>query len=81
LEATITLEFDDEEVAKAVADAVSPDNYKTPANLTIKTTQAKTTVTTNIQTQEKLLTFIATIDDLLFSITIAEKTLQTIQQT
>lgn len=79
LEATITLEYDDEKVAEAVADAVSPDNYKTPTNLSIATVRNRNVVVTEIKTEGKILTFIATIDDLLFSVSVAEKTLRAVQ--
>jgi tRNA threonylcarbamoyladenosine modification (KEOPS) complex Pcc1 subunit len=79
LEATITLEYDDVKVAEAVAGAVSPDNYKTPANLTVKTAREQNVVLTEIKAEGKMATFIATIDDLLFSVSVAEKTLKVIQ--
>ncbi|MGQ9544299.1 MAG: KEOPS complex subunit Pcc1 [Candidatus Bathycorpusculaceae bacterium] len=71
------LEYESEEVAKAVANAVSPDNFKTPKGLSIKTVRQKNAVITKIKCRKKLPTFIATIDDLLFCTTIAEKTVQT----
>jgi hypothetical protein len=67
-------------VAKAVAEAVSPDNFKTPRGLTVATTHRQRKVTTKIECKEKLSTFIATIDDLLFSVSIAEKTLRAIER-
>ncbi|HLN46534.1 MAG TPA: KEOPS complex subunit Pcc1 [Candidatus Sulfotelmatobacter sp.] len=78
MEATITLEYDDQKVAEAVAEAVSPDNYRTPTNLSVKTERKQNTVITEIKTEGKILTFLSTIDDLLFSVSIAEKTLKTI---
>ena len=80
MEATITLEYDDEEIAEAVANAVSPDNYKTPTDLTVTTTREHNVVTTEIRAEGKIVTFIATIDDLLFSVSVAEKTLKAVQQ-
>ncbi|MGQ9506242.1 MAG: KEOPS complex subunit Pcc1 [Candidatus Bathycorpusculaceae bacterium] len=76
LEAEITLEYEDEEIAKAIAKAVSPDNFKTPTGLSIKTFQEKNKVVTKIKCKRKLPTFIATIDDLLFCASTAEKTIQ-----
>ncbi|MEM3622379.1 MAG: KEOPS complex subunit Pcc1 [Candidatus Bathyarchaeia archaeon] len=76
LEAEITLEYESEEFAKAIARAVSPDNFKTPAGLSIKTTREKNKVITRIRCKGKLPTFIATIDDLLFCTSTAEKTIQ-----
>jgi hypothetical protein len=60
--------------AEAVAKAVIPDNIKVPDGLYIKTTRQDKVVLTEIKCQKKILTFMATIDDLLNSVTIAEKT-------
>ncbi|MEM2098939.1 MAG: KEOPS complex subunit Pcc1 [Candidatus Bathyarchaeia archaeon] len=73
MEATITLEYDNAKVAKAIADAVSPDNFKAPAGLAIKTFRYNNSVVTEVKAKEKIATFIATIDDLLFCVTTAEK--------
>jgi len=80
LEAEIILEYDDEKVAEAIAKAVSPDNFKTPSGLTIKTEWRERKVLTKIKCRGKLLTFIATIDDLLFCASTAERTLQTMKR-
>jgi len=76
LEAEIILEYDDVKIAEAVAQAVSPDNFKTPKDLFIKTIRMANKVSTHIRSQGKFPTFIATIDDLLFCVSTAEKTLQ-----
>jgi len=76
LEAEIILDYDKAEIAEAVAKAVSPDNFKTPRGLTLKTTWKEGKVVTIIKCKRKLSTFIATIDDLLFCISTAEKTLR-----
>jgi hypothetical protein len=78
LEASITLEYVDAKTAEAVAKSVSPDNFKTPLGLQVKTEQENNKVITQIQCEGKLATFTATIDDLLFSTSTAEKTLRTI---
>jgi hypothetical protein len=78
LEATITLEYGDSKTADAIANAVSPDNFKTPAALFIKTVRKANHVLTEVKTEGKLATFIATIDDLLFCVSTAEKTLLTV---
>jgi len=77
LEAKIVLEYDNPKIAEAIAKAVSPDNFKTPEGLSIKTMQKANKVSTQIRSQGKLPTLIATIDDLLFCVSTAEKTLQT----
>ena len=78
LQATVTLEYKDERTARAIAEAVSPDNFKAPIGLKVKTEQENTKVITEIECECKLATFTATIDDLLFSASTAEKTLQLI---
>jgi hypothetical protein len=80
LEAALTLEYSDAKIAEAVAKAVSPDNFKTPAGLRVKTFQEDKKVVTQIRCEGKLATFTATIDDLLFSASTAEKTLRTIRR-
>ncbi len=80
LEATVTLEYADAKIAEAVAKAVSPDNFKTPIGLHVKTTGEDKKVVTEIECEGKLATFTATIDDLLFSASTAEKTLKAIKK-
>jgi hypothetical protein len=63
-------------MAEAVADAVFPDNFGTPNGLSVKTKSEKKTVVTKIQCHQGFPTFVATVDDLLFCVTTAEKTLQ-----
>ena len=80
MKATIKLKYSDAETAEAIANAVSPDNFKTPIGLVIKTARGNNIVLTEIMAQGKLSTFIATIDDLLFCVCTAEKTLHTIKK-
>ena len=80
MEAEIILDYCEGKIAEVVAKAVSPDNFKTSSNLSIKTTWKKGKVLTKINCKRKLSTFIATIDDLLFCISTAEKTLQSIKK-
>ncbi len=75
LQATLILEYKDERTAEAVAKAVSPDNFKAPVGLQVKTMQENNKVVTEIGWEGNLATFTATVDDLLFSVSIAEKTL------
>jgi len=76
LEAEITIFYDDEQSAKVVAEAVSPDNFKVPGGLYVKTERRKSSVWTYIKCNKGFQTFIATVDDLLFAITTAEKILK-----
>lgn len=80
LEAEIILEYEDEKVAEATAKAVSPDNYKAPKELSIQTTLEKNKVITVIRCGGKFSTLIATIDDLLFCVSTAEKTIKTVKR-
>jgi hypothetical protein len=77
---TITLEYNDPKIAAAVAGAVSPDNYKIPVGLSVKTEQEDTRVVTEIVLKGKIATFVATIDDLLESVSTAEKTLHVMKK-
>jgi len=77
LEAEITLEYDDSRLAAAVAKAISPDNLKTPRGLSVKTAWDAKRVITHINYCGKLATLIATVDDLLFCASTAERALQT----
>lgn len=80
MEAKVVLSYDDARVAAAVAKAVSPDNFKVPEGLAVETSFSGKMVTTRIVCREKLATFVATIDDLLSSVSTAEKTVKTIKQ-
>ena len=80
LEATVTLEYDDERTAAAIAGAISPDNFKVPPGLLIETVREGCRVTTEIVAEAKMLTLISTIDDLLFSVSVAEKILQSAKE-
>lgn len=77
MEAEILLEYDDAKTAEAIAKAVSPDNFKTPHGMFIKTVKKNKAVMTSLRFDGKLATLIATIDDLLFCTTTAENTLKT----
>lgn len=74
MEAEIRLCYRNEREAEAVAKAVSPDNVEVPAGLTVKTVREKTEVLTMVKCQTRLQTFIATLDDLLSCVSVAEKT-------
>jgi hypothetical protein len=80
LEAIITLEYNDRKTATAIADSVSPDNFKAPAGLKVETHLTATKVVTNIKLEGKTATLIATIDDLLESVSTAEKTLHIVRR-
>jgi hypothetical protein len=74
LEAEIRLSYRNEREAEAVAKAVSPDNVEVPPGLHIETLRNGSDVLTKIDCQTRLQTLIATIDDLLACVSVAEKT-------
>ena len=80
MEAKITLEYVNEKITEAISNAISPDNFKTPIGLNVETIVENDKVVSYISCEGKLATFIATIDDLIFSASTAEKTLQTISK-
>jgi tRNA threonylcarbamoyladenosine modification (KEOPS) complex Pcc1 subunit len=73
LKAEISLTYRSSREAEAVADAVSPDNVKVPPGLSVKTLRRKNKVLTQIECKTRLQTFIATIDDFLACVSVAEK--------
>ncbi len=79
MEAEILIEYEDKRIARAVAEAVSPDNFKTPADLSVVTAQKGKTVLTKISCNDRLPTFVATVEDLLFCASIAEKEIRAVE--
>jgi hypothetical protein len=74
LEAEIRLSYGNEREAEAVAKAVSPDNVEVPLGLYIETVRNGSEVLTKVECQKRLQTLIATLDDLLACVSVAEKT-------
>ena len=73
MKAEIVLSYKNEREADAVANAVSPDNFKVSRGLFIKTSHKGAKVFTTVKCDLRLQTFIATIDDLLSCVSVAEK--------
>ncbi|MEJ2240983.1 MAG: KEOPS complex subunit Pcc1 [Candidatus Bathyarchaeota archaeon] len=73
MEADIQIKYRNTQEAEAVTNAVSPDNVKVPSGLYIKTMRSRSTVHTFIHCETRLQTLIATIDDLLACVSVAEK--------
>ncbi len=73
LEAEIRLFYGDEREAEAVAKAVSPDNVEVPPGLTVETVRERSEVVTRVECKTKLQTFVATLDDLLSCVSVAER--------
>jgi len=79
VEAEISLSYDNVREAEAVVKAVAPDNVKVPQGLFVKTARRRNQVLTLIRCETRLQTFIATIDDLLSSVSVAEKAFSTVK--
>jgi len=75
LNAEISLCYKSTREAEAVFEAVSPDNVKVPRGLLIKTTRQGTKVSTKIECGTELMTFVATIDDLMSAVSVAERSI------
>jgi len=78
LEARIALRYKTEREAETIAQAVSPDNVKVPTGLSIKTVTRGKEVFTRIVCEARLRTFVATLDDLLGAVSVAERTLSAV---
>jgi hypothetical protein len=74
LETEIKLVYKSPKEAKAVSEAVSPDNAGTPVDLSIQTFWTENTVITKVKYDgDNLMTFLSTIDDILSCVSVAEK--------
>jgi len=80
LEAEIRLSYQNEREAEAVAKAVSPDNVEVPSGLYVKTVRNGSEVHTTVECQTRLATLIATVDDLLACVSVAEKSFTVAKQ-
>ena len=74
-EAELILRYNDEETARAVVEAVSPDNYQAPEDLELSVERRKTEITVKVHCSKGVGSLISTLDDLLSCLATAEKTL------
>jgi len=79
LEAKITLIYEDEKKASAIAKAISPDNLKVPKRLFVATRKEGRKVVTYVKCELNFRTFMSTIDDILSCISVAERSLNTMR--
>jgi len=79
LEAKIVLSYRSLLEAEAVAKAVSPDNVRVPLGLFVKTMRRGKRVFTIIECETRLQTFVATIDDLLSGVSVAERVVSVVK--
>lgn len=80
MEARVSLMYQEERKAKAILEAVSPDNVDTPKSLSIKAFTEDNKVILLIKYGgENFLTLQSTIDDLLSCVSVAEKTISALK--
>jgi len=79
LEAKLLLAYDSEQEAEAVVRAVAPDNLRVPEGLMVETTRDNSCLSAAVSCEKPLATFIATLDDLLACVSVAERALETLK--
>ncbi len=79
LEAELFLVYGSEQGAEAVVQAVAPDNLKVPIGLKVKTERNDSFLSAVVCCEKSLETFIATLDDLLACISVAERALGSVK--
>jgi len=75
VEAELTLRYLNEKTARAVVEAVSPDNYHAPEGLELSVVRRKTDITVRVRCPKGVGSLISTLDDLLSCLAAAEKAL------
>ncbi len=79
LEAELSFVYETEREAEAVVKAVSPDNVEVPSGLNVETVRKDRRLLASVRCERSLETFIATLDDLLACISVAEKTFESVK--
>lgn len=79
VEGRIKIEFVRRKVAEAIAEAVSPDNKPTPKGIYVKTWKRKGKLLGRIRCSRGVEAFLSTLDDLLASVQVAEKSLEMVE--
>lgn len=79
LEARLSFAYETEREAEAVVEAVSPDNVKVPQGLSVETVRSDCRLLALVCCEKSLGTFLATLDDLLACISVAEKAFETVK--
>jgi hypothetical protein len=75
VEAELTIRYPNKKTARAVVEAVSPDNYQAPEGLELIVAQRKTDITVKVHCPKGVGSLISTLDDLLSCLAAAEKAL------
>jgi hypothetical protein len=79
LEAKLSLSYETEREAESVVKAVSPDNVKAPSGVMVTTARDGSHLLGVVRCDRSLQTFLATLDDLLACIAVAERTFKSVK--
>ncbi|MCW3981533.1 MAG: KEOPS complex subunit Pcc1 [Candidatus Bathyarchaeota archaeon] len=79
LRAELSFVYSDAKEAEAVAEAVTPDNFKVPEGLDVSSVAKNNELLSAVHCDKSLMTFLATLDDLLACISVAEKVVQILE--
>lgn len=71
--------YETEATAEIIISAISPDNFPVPPGLSIKSSRQKTEAKTRVFCTKGFGMLLATLDDLLSNVQLAEKTIQTLE--
>ena len=77
-EAEFKLRYQDPETARAVADAVSPDNFQAPEGMEIAVNVEGSTIEIRVTCPKGVGSLISTLDDLMSCLAAAEKTIDSL---
>jgi phosphoserine phosphatase len=77
--AYVSFRYETEVAATIIVGAVSPDNFPVPPGLSIRSSRRKAEAETRVFCAKGIGTLLATLDDLLGHIQLAEKTIQTLE--
>ncbi len=73
LKAELSFVYSTAKEAKAIVEAVMPDNLCVPEALVVRSATRNNEFTSTVHCDKSLMTFLATLDDLLACISVAEK--------
>jgi hypothetical protein len=79
LRAELSFIYGSSKDVEAVAEAVSPDNFTVPEGLEVKSTARNNELFSTVHCDKSLMTFLATLDDLLACISVAEKVVKLLE--
>ena len=77
-EAELNFQYPNEETAKAVVEAVHPDNCHVPEGLELSVTRRKTEIKVKVRCPKGVGSLLSTLDDLLSCVAAAEKALNSL---